>query len=58
MKTKTFDCVDMKRRGAVRIHERTKNMTLEEKIEYWRRRSQVFQSEPRRTVKDEKPDQS
>jgi hypothetical protein len=58
MKTKTFDCVEMKRQGAVRIHEQTKDMTLEEKIDYWRRRSQVFQNEPRRKVKDEKADQS
>lgn len=58
MKTKTFDCVEMKRQGAVRIHEQTKDMTLEEKIDYWRRRSQVFQNKPRRNVKDEKADQS
>lgn len=45
MKTKTFDCVEMKRRGAERIHERLKNMTLEQKIDYWRRRSQSFRTE-------------
>jgi len=39
MKTKTFDCVEMKRRAALRIHERMKDMTVEERIEYWRRRS-------------------
>ncbi len=42
---KTFDCVEMKRRGAARIHERLKNMTLEQKIEYWRRRSRLFRAE-------------
>lgn len=45
MKTKTFDCVEMKRRGAARIHERLKGMTLEQKIDYWRRRSQAFRNE-------------
>ncbi len=45
MKTKTFDCVEMKRRGAERIHERLKNMTLEQKIDYWRQRSQSFRTE-------------
>ncbi len=54
MKTKTFDCVEMKRRGAARIYERTKDMTLEQKIDYWRRRSLVFQREHERIVGDEK----
>lgn len=48
MKQKTFDCVEMKRRGAARIFERTRNMTLEEKTDYWRRRSQTFRSEQER----------
>ena len=52
MKTKTFDCVEMKRRGAVRIYERTKNMTLQQKIEYWRHRSQAFRSEQGQAVGD------
>ena len=50
MKTKTFDCVEMKRRGAARIHDRLKNMTLEQKIDYWRRRSQAFRVEQEREV--------
>lgn len=45
MKTKTFDCVEMKRRGAMRIHERLKGMSLEEQIEYWRKRSEDFRRE-------------
>lgn len=42
MKTKTFDCVEMKRRGALRLHERLKDMTVEQQIEYWRRRNKEF----------------
>lgn len=42
MKTKTFDCVEMKRRGAEYVHSITKDMTLEEEIEYWRKRSEEF----------------
>ena len=37
MKTKTFDCVDMKRRGAQRVAERLKGKTLEEELKYWQR---------------------
>lgn len=36
---KDFDCVEMKRRGAQRVYETIKDMTREEEIEYWRRRT-------------------
>ena len=45
MKTKTFDCVEMKRQGSARIHEQIKDLTFEERIEYWRRRSEAFRRE-------------
>jgi hypothetical protein len=37
-KTKTFDCVEMMHRGALRIHEKTKGMTVQEELAYWRER--------------------
>ena len=37
MKTRTFDCVEMKRKGAERIYEELKGKTVEEQVEYWRR---------------------
>ena len=40
MKTKTFDAVDMKRRGAERIYDETKGMTIEQELEYWRQRDE------------------
>ena len=59
MKTKTFDCVEMKRRGAARIHERLKNMTLLQKIDYWHRRSQAFHSDQEQAVSEAKtPDRT
>ncbi len=45
MKTKTFDCVEMKRRAAERIYEETKDMTLAEEIAYWRQRNEEFKRE-------------
>ena len=48
MKTKTFDCVEMKRRGSERIHEATKNLTSEQKVAYWRERSRQFREEQER----------
>jgi len=40
MKTKTFDCIAMKRRGARQVYERTKDMTPAEELAYWRRRGE------------------
>jgi len=37
MKTKMFDCVEMKRKAARRIYEELKDKTVEEQIEYWRK---------------------
>ena len=42
MKTKTFDCVEMKRRAAERIYLETKDLTFEQIIDYWRRRNEEF----------------
>jgi len=42
MKTKTFDCVEMKRRGAERIYEELKDLTPEEQLSYWRRKDEEF----------------
>lgn len=41
-KNKTFDCVAMKKKGGALIYNQTKNMTFEEKVEYWEKRSEEF----------------
>lgn len=45
MKTKTFDCIEMKRRGSQRIYETIKDMTFEQKVAYWREQSRQFREE-------------
>lgn len=40
MRTKKFDCVEMKRKGARKVYEATKGMTVKEEVEYWRRRTE------------------
>ncbi len=52
MKTKTFDCVEMKRRGAARIYEKTKDLSLEQRIEFWRRRSEAFRQEQEQRLRE------
>jgi hypothetical protein len=48
MKAKTFDCVEMKRRGAELVRRRLAGMTLEQEIEYWRLRSEQFEQDQQR----------
>ena len=44
-RTKTFDCVEMKRCGSQRIYEATKDMTFEQEVAYWREQSRQFREE-------------
>ena len=41
-KDKTFDCMKMKAQGERAVYEKVKGMTLEQEIEYWRRRNGEF----------------
>jgi len=37
MKTKTFDCVEMKRRGAALAQKQLEGKSLAQKLEYWQK---------------------
>jgi len=37
MKTKTFDCVEMKRRGAELVQKQLEGKSLDQKLEYWKK---------------------
>lgn len=37
MKTKTFDCVRMKREGAERVLKQLEGKSLQEQLEYWQK---------------------
>jgi hypothetical protein len=43
MRTKTFDCVEMKHRGAEKIQGKIKGMTLEQELAFWQERSRELQ---------------
>jgi hypothetical protein len=45
MPKKTFDCVEMKRKGAERVYEATKGMTVEQEVEFWRQRTAELRRE-------------
>ena len=42
MKTKTFDCVQMKRNAAARIYETVKGMTPDQETEFWNKKNAEF----------------
>ena len=37
MKTKTFDCVQMKRQGAELVRQQLEGKSFEQQVEYWRK---------------------
>ncbi len=37
MKTKTFDCVSMKRQGAEQVMKQLEGKSLQEQLEYWKK---------------------
>jgi hypothetical protein len=39
VKTKTFDCVEMKRQGGREVYKRIKDMTSAQELAYWKKRS-------------------
>lgn len=39
MKTKKFDCVQMKRLGAAKVREQTATLTKKQELAFWRERS-------------------
>ncbi len=54
MKNKTFDCVEMKRQGALRVHEILKDMTVQQQIEYWRQQTELMRQR-RAEIRPPKP---
>ena len=40
MKTKEFDCVQMKHEGAAKVREQTAPLTREQELQFWEERSQ------------------
>jgi hypothetical protein len=45
MKTKTFDAVEMKRRGALEVYELLKDMSPEEQVAFWREETEKLRKE-------------
>ena len=45
MKTKTFDCVEMKRKGAECVRRRLRGASASQELTYWRTRTERLRAE-------------
>ena len=52
MKTKKFDCVEMKRRGAAKVQETIAGMTPEQELEFWRKQTEELRRRQREIQAD------
>jgi hypothetical protein len=52
-KNKTFDCVEMKRRGAVLLRAKLDGMSVEEQVEFWRQRTEALR-ERQKELRDQR----
>lgn len=51
---KSFDCVDMKHRGAARVQAKLAGMSRDEQLEYWRVRTEELLDFQRRIARKSK----
>jgi hypothetical protein len=54
MKNKSFDCVEMKRKGAEAIYQKVASLSMEQQIEYWRKGSASLRQQMKRVNKVDK----
>ena len=45
MKNKSFDCVEMKRKGAEAVYEKIASLSKEQQLEYWRQGSAALKEQ-------------
>ena len=61
MKTKTFDCVEMKHKGAEKVREQIGGMAPEQELAFWQERSRILrqrQESVREKQRAPKPEES
>ncbi|MFQ5353217.1 MAG: hypothetical protein ACE5D3_09130, partial [Candidatus Binatia bacterium] len=56
MKTKTFDCVEMKRRGAARVQEAIAGMEPQQESQYWRDQTERLRKRQQEIQYGKRPD--
>ncbi|MCX6344683.1 MAG: hypothetical protein NT018_06380 [Armatimonadetes bacterium] len=51
---KSFDCVDMKHRGAAKVQAKLAGMSYEQQLEYWRTRTDELLDFQRKAIRNRK----
>jgi hypothetical protein len=51
---KSFDCVEMKHKGAAKVQARLAGMSRDEQLEYWRTRTEELVELQRRVAREKK----
>jgi hypothetical protein len=55
MKNKSFDCVEMKRKGAEAVYRNVASLTKEQQLEYWRQGSASLKAQKQAASKRNAP---
>jgi len=55
MKNKSFDCVEMKRKGAEAVYRNVASLSKEEQLEYWRQGSTSLKAQKQSAGKQNAP---
>ena len=54
MKNKSFDCVEMKNKGAETIYLKIASLSIEQQLEYWRKGSASLRKQMQSTINNKK----
>lgn len=55
MKSKSFDCVEMKRKGAEAVYQKIATLTVEQQLEYWRKGSDSLRQQMQLVINKKRP---
>ena len=55
MKNKSFDCVEMKRKGAEAVYQKVASLSIEQQLEYWRKGSAFLRQQMQPTTNKNAP---
>jgi len=55
MKEKPFSCIALQHRGAKKIYEETKNLTIAEELVYWQQHSSKLQKHSSKKMSEHSP---
>jgi hypothetical protein len=55
MKNKSFDCVEMKRKGAEAVFQKVASLSKEQQLDYWRKGSALLREQMQAEVNKNAP---